>query len=1206
MTEWARFCVNLAPFNLFGKGYSSDNSGDGPFSWVKFITFLSIVMFFDAMEWILRRVGLYGDEFGAYRRGSTVFEFEFVWEYTFFMGLRLKMVLQLRKVLSVLMRLFLVALAWRWYNHYMKKKTLLGKGYSSDYAGDGPEEQAKAAPAPSVKKEETTSQTGGTVKPPKTEGKVSYAEATAKQTGGTVKPAGVAANPQPVVQAKKQPDNTGKQSGGSVKPGNVMPKDDGAKVVRGTTERGASTLKKEHSGSGVDKGLAQLKGAYQHQGPQDDRVSKSHHMQRKVNIPQEKTEMTGAQRRLVEQRNAKRQSAIDVYKDAKLDEGELTLVRTNESPYGWSGQEVVLFENSLGGIRAVGQTTGVMYPHTLEGTIVNSIGESGVGYCRILQEGAVKFNPPKRFKAIAAVSRMEISVEFKLDGLIYQMAQYLVFTPLLEWFRKHVSAAATSESVQNVMMASSNRHFPGLDAELVSQTINFYNHDMLYKKYLKINGVGVVAVTVEDRNEHDYLRNRMEMPYIGDVSVNNSVNCVVPDTYKIRDDIVVTVYDHATQTSTEYDDTTVDGNGNQRYPVFRNPTTDGRNSYYRSNYFHLQGTQGKHFQTYAVNDLNAQKALKRIIASRGDDDTFLTQMQYSLMCSVWVEQDEFVSLEDKNRFTDVARLSFNYDDRSYFKGVRVGTFEYNGLSTPYYTNIVTNKATVPWFSFSTKNYTITREMKYGGRDFFGNLNMHEIQETQKALFSDMKSRVRMAKLDEYYIAHPSWSYGKTLENLSTWLDRYTSRHECGIIPHIKKALRLMFVEREVVHSLDDCMVRKIEAKVKKEFAKPGKVPRLFTSYGGGCMYANELPEYLKVCLDGYYHIPGPIEFTILLFAKPSSSGLKELFDRAINVTQRRNEVFIAIYSDDSLWAGNVNGVSFAYNVDISSCDSGNKGGIFALLFLLVSRFDVSMALGLIKQCSLPIQYKSTGTQDWLSVKVGSLFEGSGTVLTTLLNHTAMMMVAGAAKSIFNQVNIRHLKDVEESISKAGVCAGHVLTVESCMDSAGMVIPEKLQFLKRSPLQTEDGEYLPVLNYGTIFRSFGSVEGDMMGVHLGLSPRDFANTSMKDRCDRFFSQVVAGLVHEPKSDVMDALRERFNYPGDTGGVLPSSTRFDNQIEQEDCGFGAKGGISAASIARRYDCSECDVLDFCETIRGIRVSHVYACKFLDEVYRVDYGL
>lgn len=498
---------------------------------------------------------------------------------------------------------------------------------------------------------------------------------------------------------------------------------------------------------------------------------------------------------------------------------------------------------------------------------------------------------------------------------------------------------------------------------------------------------------------------------------------------------------------------------------------------------------------------------------------------------------------------------------------------------------------------------------------FQDLNFVEVYDQMRDGFADLLASCSRSTLTDYANSHPKWIYRQNFENFTTFLDYAESRQELAAIKHVKKALRTYFVNSQVVHSPDDNMTRIVEAKVKKEFAKQGKVPRLYVTYDAGCMYANELPEYVKICLDGCRtYERGGMKFHINIFAKPTTPGLAQALKDVIGSMSSHEEVYILIYSDDSVWAGNMNGVDFGFNVDISSCDSGNKGGVFGLIFMLLSQFSPELAVGLVSQCANRIKLTNPEEKDhYLEIYMHSLFEGSGTVLTTILNHVAMFMIAQAAVVIFSNFrsSVGSWERISDLVVMSGRVFGHVLTVEPAKCEHGF-IPEKIQFLKRSPIQTVDGFYIPCLNYGTIFRSFGSVEGDLTADMVGMSVSEFAPLSVEDRANVFLSGVVAGLKNEPNSIVLSALRRRFDrLPGSfaAGGWESLDQNKFSLISSDDLGSDsdllAGSDLSSASLCRRYDIDESTLNALAGKISSCRIRHLYPDSAVGAFSHVDYG-
>lgn len=418
------------------------------------------------------------------------------------------------------------------------------------------------------------------------------------------------------------------------------------------------------------------------------------------------------------------------------------------------------------------------------------------------------------------------------------------------------------------------------------------------------------------------------------------------------------------------------------------------------------------------------------------------------------------------------------------------------------------------------------------------------------------------------------------------------------IPHVKKKIRSAYVDGIKLHDRLNNLVKRIEAHVKVEPAKPGKVPRLFVSYDAGCMYANHLPEMVKLSINGAHRfVIGDVTFDICIVAVDVNIGMNTAIMNLLTVLQSTNHVYIIIYSDDSVFVGNVGGKAFAFNVDISSCDASQGVTIFSIVGWMLGRFNVSESVGLIKQCRAPIYLSNKDKSEQFIITLNRPFEGSGTVLTTILNHTATFFIALTFAHL-SEGNITALSDpnnVKQLIVTAASTVGHKVTT----DWAGVgvcVVPERIQFLKYSPLMSIEGVMVPALNYGAIFRSFGIVEGDLLPEQLGLKTAEFQDLSTQQRADIFFSRVVASLVNEPSSRIIDALRQRFGRTSD-----PHFTRFlTNETPRSHF------TIDENSICRRYDITSADITELVACILDLKVGDVISSRAIAAFYYVDYSL
>jgi hypothetical protein len=339
-----------------------------------------------------------------------------------------------------------------------------------------------------------------------------------------------------------------------------------------------------------------------------------------------------------------------------------------------------------------------------------------------------------------------------------------------------------------------------------------------------------------------------------------------------------------------------------------------------------------------------------------------------------------------------------------------------------------------------------------------------------------------------------------------------------------------------------CLVRDVGANVKDEIAKPGKMPRVYVSYGSGLLCAPTLPVVFKERINGWHYFNiGSIEVCIIVYAKPKSSELVKLFEALINARQSlKDHLCVAIYSDDSCYSGIINNVPFGYNVDISSCDSSNGPPIFFLVASLMSRIDPQFAGLLIEQCCKPMKVQHpTDKALSFTLELPTAFEGSGTVLTTCLNHVASILIAlsTAIKLSKATLFISTSRDIELAIIGGAALVGHKVTVAS-IEEEGVLRHARFQFLKISPMvcrHTVTGErrLLPVRNIGSIIKGFGQLDTDMQASQVSMDNATFHRLTYNERMNVFLGAVISGYKNEPSSPILAALRTRFT---DTRGTL----------------------------------------------------------------------
>lgn len=635
------------------------------------------------------------------------------------------------------------------------------------------------------------------------------------------------------------------------------------------------------------------------------------------------------------------------------------------------------------------------------------------------------------------------------------------------------------------------------------------------------------------------------------------------------------------------------------YPTFgivQDPNATKRLKYTRFGGFF--GTAGD-FMSYEVNGVNACKAMKRVLGGRPDE------------LKLYANQLSLAAVLATKKFTRMRASTKLLTTRG---------------SRRVITPAVLNKLLVSFKSSHEGSVA-----RVGKGDLSHSVDLHSVKpeyvDTVLTGLDELQKRFNRTYIDSLLDGTTNaknYAFYSCYQKMLEYAEPLLSRETMAEMPHVKRELRKQYVKGQVLHDDASVMVNRLKGCVKRELAKVGKVPRLFASYDAGSMYANEFPELCKLCLQApMYFAKGDLadDFSVRIWilAKPRTGDLEKVFSNAFEGTDTRDSVEVIIYSDDMVLSGNLGGKPFGFNVDISSNDSSNNTLIFGVAMSLMSNFGVERALGLLEQCMKPLRVVNPDDlSSWIDLLYHSAFQGSGTVLTTFLNHIASFLNAMGIVYELQQAysGLKESDDnaacdacIRECVTIGAARSGHVVTVEVWCDST-MRVHEKCQFLKRSPVALIDdrGNFVrwgSALNMGCVFRSFGSVEGDLTAKQLGLSQAEFVAMSWGDRADQFMSSVIRGHVHESAHPVWDALRTRF-------GVGVHVTKADNVFDivsdevKSSTSESTRFRADVESVCRRYDLSPHELDNLCAQIIEWKLGREVVCPALTAFYHMDYGM
>lgn len=609
---------------------------------------------------------------------------------------------------------------------------------------------------------------------------------------------------------------------------------------------------------------------------------------------------------------------------------------------------------------------------------------------------------------------------------------------------------------------------------------------------------------------------------------------------------------------------------------------------YRTAYFSITGSNEEmSFVEYSSSGRNASHALKRIIGARSDEDGHDDEARYRARSSR-VAEILLRKHHDDSTLANYCKWSSN--------SVYVEEFEDN-LDLGRYDDL-------------EHAYMVTCPYSHIAADAIGKV-IKTCQRNRLDQFVDLaKEQLNgwrewcTGKTERVTPSLTEWLYSKVFSSRD--LDCQTRRSLCAAIPHAKQKLRKRYVDGQALNIQSVPMVKELSLNLKRELAKANKCTRLTADYGAGCMEANELPEYVKVCLDGWHSFEhNGFTVMVLLHAKPKCRTATSIFRDLYEGLSRDNFMMVVVYSDDYCITGCHHGTPFAANLDISANDAAQSLHSFVATQLCLAQFDAELASNLIAQCELPFRLVNPSNKDeHVIISVDGPFEGSGTCLTTILNFMNGPAIASVLGYLLSLVPAGELCDDElkKCVATAAESVGHKMTVELC-GPVGSPVFEKIQFLKRYPALTITGEWVACICEATILRSLGTVWDDHLCHQLGMSPATFGALTMKERMDLMCTAAISSWVNEPETPLLSALRTRFSCDRPLSADVIASLSHNSLalVASEDS---SRFMIDVESRAKRYT-ADTSYGNLCKLILRLSVGDFISSYSMDEMMRADYG-
>jgi hypothetical protein len=829
---------------------------------------------------------------------------------------------------------------------------------------------------------------------------------------------------------------------------------------------------------------------------------------------------------------------------------------------GWDGKEVVTFIWQDQTWLALAHN-GLLYPTVREGSVVRNSIVCGYGYVDVdTRKGRPCF-------ALSATFQSDMN-SMTLDGKYYPPCTYIVFVPL---YTKLASTFPTTVMTDQVAKAANQyamKYFLplGLACE---QTVSYF---ILYShlKHLSVRGRPTYRqmVTTNSTTPHDRVGVvSREMVRVG-IDVEHGERWRV---YSIE--CPIKQLDHWMK---EGEDVEVRCTGGCTYnpsPLFATHLEVER--WYRTWFIRFNSTDAP-FHVYSRSNLNVELALRRLVGLR-DYDRVLTYYADAMLAAFLdvCEDDHWWSIPES--FLKILGV------RKRRAKIPMLTPGVCGASKLTFTGLSTSVSHLVSYNWVHKRIALEllENFRHDKREF----------------------------LKQFSIRRTSWLYKNIFHATTMVLTPVLSRRMAANLEHQKKKLRQVMVNGQLLHDASGIMVSRPEGELKREDAKWLKAGRIYVKYQDGAMYFSEGPEFVKVLINGEYHFwIGSLEVHIVSCSKLEAVSITEILMLLVQARKNSNFLIFINYGDDSCVSGCVDGHSLTKNLDVSSCDLSNRTLPFLLVLSKLSLFDQERAIGLVKQCTLPIRVRSKDDhEEFFDFKFREPKEGSGSTCTTILNFDALKILCiSIAHHLYALASSLGQDQIDQTIIMAARSVGYNITIDDC-SLDGEFYPEKIQFLKHSLFMTNKNRYVAALNYGALMRNLGGCDQDITPEKIGVSQPQMADLTYPEMMEIMVSGVIKGHVHEPSSSVLEALRSRFCK--DTSEIFRchnlSSERHAYEYVPAKQTLDVGEYILDESLVRRYsNLTVGDIEYLCEQIRCSQYGCEYNSRAVTEFFRQDYGV
>lgn len=429
---------------------------------------------------------------------------------------------------------------------------------------------------------------------------------------------------------------------------------------------------------------------------------------------------------------------------------------------------------------------------------------------------------------------------------------------------------------------------------------------------------------------------------------------------------------------------------------------------------------------------------------------------------------------------------------------------------------------------------------------------------------------------DYYASKFGWFFNQAVQIVYSpfyhYVDRFTVLSAFVSLPIPKRLLYSQYITDPITFAKIADNQGSFESKFKWEFGKYRKVGRL---YGTG----QWLTLVDKTCVDVCkFFFKQDIYIGTLPTGGKFWAKFKDAQDAPSSDAVFNDARFLAVgdvcfyfYSDDGFLVSNTGGVLEIVETDISSCDASNGFAVFASLYYISSIVGLEGQMRiLLSQCTRSTRVVNPDNHgEFVVLEPQSFFEYSGHNATTALNNCASLAIA---IGIFKALVADPDRDLEEACVQGAHRYGWELTTQR-KNSFNAVT-----FLKRACAIS--GRSWKV--YGCILRSAGLVDGVPNSTHFGVSYQEFKKAGPIRLAELLLVQLVDGLVGEPGSPVLNALRVRAGYAA-----------YPEEVTIED-------------LNQRYGTESWEWGALIDSILTLQYGDAITLPVLDKIYHVDYGV